>query len=160
MSVVKIITGHDALAARQILTWFARQEEILQVEILRDKRIEHKRIKHLIAQHGVTATELAALVLATERSGWRDEQAYQSSKSVSRDAARLITQRRQARAGAYQAHREQVRTWLAKHWGKVMDMRRAGLSWRLVSIMIADEHGISISHSALHQFWRRWNEQA
>ena len=159
MSVVKIITGHDTLTARQILSWFARQEEGLQVGILKDKRIEHERLRGLIAQHGITETELAALVTAAEHNGWSDEQAYRSSKSVSPEAARRISRRRTARAGAYRAHREQVRIWLAKHWGKVMDMRRAGLSWRRVSAMIADEHGVSISHSALHKFWRKWNEQ-
>lgn len=159
MSVVKIITGHDALTVRQILSWFARQEEGQQVGILKDKHIEHERLRSLIAQHGVTETELAALVTAAERNGWSDEQAYRSSKSVSPEAARRISGRRTARAGAYRAHREQVRAWLAKHWGKVMDMRRAGLSWRRVSAMVADEHGVRISHSALHKFWRKWNEQ-
>ena len=159
MSVVKILTGHDALAVRQILSWFARQDEGLQVAILKDKNIAHNHLRHLAEKHGVTETELAALVLTAERSGWRDEQAYRSSKSISPEAARAISKRRQSRAGAYKAHREQVRSWLAKHWGKVMDMRRAGLSWRRVSVMIADEHGISISHSSLHAFWRKWNER-
>lgn len=160
MSVVKIVTGHDALTVRQILSWFARQGEDLQVAILKDKRIAHERLLHLAEKHGVTETELAALVVAAERSGWSDEQAYRSSKSVTPEAAQRISGRRVARAGAYRAHRERVRSWLAKHWGKVMDMRRAGLSWRRVSTMIADEHGIDISHSALHQYWRKWDEQA
>ena len=160
MSVVKIVTGHDALVARQILAWFARQEEGVQVGVLQRKRIEHERIYRRYLQHGVISTELAALVLAAEHSGWSDEQASRSSRSIGQEEAQSISRRRQARAGAYQAHREQVRSWLAKHWGKVMDMRRGGLSWRRVSRMIADEHGISISHTALHKFWREWNEQA
>ncbi|MCC8195189.1 MAG: hypothetical protein LIP28_11150 [Deltaproteobacteria bacterium] len=124
------------------------------------KGAEHERLRGLAARHGVTETELAALVLAAERGGWSDEQAYRSSRSVTPEAAIRIAGRRIARAGAYRAHRELVRSWLAKHWGKVMDMRRAGLSWRRVSAMIADEHGISISHSALQQYWRKWNEQS
>lgn len=158
MSVVKIVTGFEALTARQILTWFAMQEEGVQIEIIRCKQSEQKRVLGRFTKHDLASVELAALILATNSSGWADEQAYRSSKSLSADAARRITERRQARAGAYLSHREQVHIWLAKHWGKVMDMRRVGLSWRRVSVMIAVEYGINISHTALHKYWRSWNE--
>ncbi len=158
MSAVTIITGFDALLARHILTWFARQDEGLQVHILQRTTQESARLHptfHRFTEYQLT---LAGLVLATHNAGWADERAYHSSKSISEAAAKGITARRHARAKAYLAHRDQVRLWLAKHWGKVMDMRRAGLSWRRASVMIADEHGISISHSALHNYWRQWNE--
>ena len=159
MSAVKIITGHDALTARRILSWFSRQAEEVQVEIIRRKHHEFMRLRSQQMKFSAPVLDLVALVLASQRSGWSDEQAYRSSKSIDEASARGITERRQASAKAYQSHREQVRAWLAKHWGKVMDIRRSGLSWRRVADMLADKHGISVSHTTLYTYWRRWNEQ-
>ena len=158
MSAVKIITGNDALTARRILHWFAGQAEDVQIRVMRRKHHEFMRLQKQYTQFGKPALDLAALVFASQNSGWADEQAYHSSKSVCEASAKQISERRRARAKAYQPHRDQVRTWLAKHWGKVMDIRRAGLSWRRTARAIADEHGISISHTTLHSYWRRWNE--
>ena len=159
MSALKIITGTDALTARRILSWFSRQAEEVQVKIMRRKHHEFMRLRNQQIKFSAPVLDLAALVLASQRSGWSDEQAYRSSKSINETSARGITQRRQANAKAYQSHRDQVRAWLAKHWGKVMDIRRSGLSWRRVADMLADEHGISVSHTTLHSYWRSWNEQ-
>lgn len=159
MSALKIVTGNDAFIVRDILTWFARQGEDVQTSIMRRKHREFMRLQRQYPHFGKPLLELAALVLAVAESGWKDEQAYRSSKNLSEAAVKGIRQRRQARAANYQAHRDQVRVWLGKNWGKVMDMRRVGLSWRGVAAMIADEHGISISHTAIHAYWRRWNEQ-
>ena len=160
MSAVKIITGNDAITARQILAWFSRQDEEVQVEIMRCKHHDFMRLRNQNLKFSSPSLDLAALVLAAQQSGWSDEQAYRSSKSISESSARGIAERRRASAKAYQSHREQVRSWLSRNWGKVMDMRRAGLSWRRVANMIADEHGITISYTAIHSYWRRWNEQA
>ena len=159
MSVVMIVTEHDALAARQVLLWFAKQAEEVQIRIMRRKYREFMRLKNMHPKISKPALDLAALVLAAQHSGWADERAYRSSKSVSEVAAKQISERRRARAKAYRPHRDQVRVWLAKHWGKVMDIRAAGLSWRRMARVIADEHGISISHTTLYSYWRRWNEQ-
>ena len=160
MSTLKIVTGNDAFTVRDILTWFGRQGEDVQTSIMRRKHREFMRLQQVHPKLGKPLLDLAALVLAVAESGWNDEQAYRSSKNLGDDAVRRIKHRRQARAVNHQSHRELVRTWLGKNWGKVMDMRRAGLSWRRVADMIADEHGISISHTAIHSYWRRWNEQA
>lgn len=160
MSAIRIITGNDALTARGILSWFTRQAEEVQIEIMRRKYREFVRLQNMHLKISKSALDLAALILAAQESGWSDEQAYRGGKSISEAAAKRIAKRRRAGAKAYLAHRDQVRPWLAKYWGKVMDMRRAGLSWRRVAAMVADEHGIRISHTALHTYWRRWNEQA
>ena len=159
MSAIRTITGNDALTARHILTWFAKQAEEVQVQIMRRKYREFMRLKNIHPKISKPALDLAALVLAAHNSGWSDEQAYRSSKSISELAAKEISERRRAGAKAYLPHREQVRAWLAKHWGKVMDMRRAGLSWRRTAAMIADEHGIRISHTTLYTYWRHWYGQ-
>lgn len=159
MSAINSITGHDALTARHILSWFARQAEEVQIQIMRRKYREFMRLKNLHPKISKPALDLASLVLAVHDSGWSDEQAYRSSKSISEIAAKGISERRRAKAGAYLPHRGQVRAWLAKHWGKVMDMRRAGLSWRRAAAMIADEHGIRISHTTLYTYWRHWYAQ-
>jgi hypothetical protein len=160
MSAVSIVTGNDALTARRILSWFAKQAEEVQVQIMRRKYGEFMRQKNIHPKISKPALDLASLVLAAHDSGWSDEHAYRSSKGLSEDSAKRISERRRAGAKAYLPHREQVRSWLAKHWGKVMDMRRAGLSWRRTAAMIADEHGIRISHTTLHAYWRHWHEQA
>ena len=159
MSTLKTITRNDAFTVREILTWFAKQGEEVQISIMRGKHREFVRLQQAHPKLGKPLLDLAALVLAVAESGWNDEQAYRSSKSLGDAAVKGIKQRRQSRAANYLAHREQVRNWLARNWGKVMDMRRAGLSWRRVATMVADEHGISISHTAIHAYWRRWNER-
>lgn len=159
MSMVTLITGHSPENTRLILTWFARQAIEVQVDILRRKEGEHKRLLVKHPRSGSFTLELAALIVATERSGWADEQAYRSSRSIGEDAAKRIQARRLALARQYLSHRDQVRAWLPKHWGKVMDMRRTGLSWRRVARMIEDEHGVRVSHSALFNYWRKWNAE-
>jgi len=159
MSAVKIVTGNDPLIARQILTWFARQAEEVQTNIMRRKHKEFMALLKRFPRLAKPSLELAALVLVARASGWDDEQAYRSSRTISEAAAKSITDRRKRSARAYSAHRDQVRLWLAKNWGKVMDIRRAGLSWRRVAAVIRDDHGLSVSHTTLHSYWRRWNEQ-
>ena len=159
MSAVAIVTGFDALTARQIFSWFARQAEEVQIQIMRRKHGEFMRLQKQHTKINKPALDLASLILACRDSGWSDEQAYRSSKSISEVSAKRISERRRAAAQAYQPHREQVRSWLAKHWGKVMDIRRAGLSWRRVAAVLAADHGITVSHTTLHSYWRRLNER-
>lgn len=157
MSTLKVLTGNDSLTVREMLGWFSKQGEDVQTAIMRRKHLEFMSLQQQYVDYGKPLLDLAALVKAVGKCGWSDEQRYRSSKSLSEAAVRRIKQRRQSRAAHYRAHREQVRAWLAKNWGKVMDMRRAGLSWRRVAAMIYDEHGVGISHTTLHQYWRRLN---
>ena len=157
MSAVPVLSGFDGLTARQILHWFAVQAESVQLDILKSKHSEQDRLAHRFPRHSGVVAELAALLLAAHAAGWADEQAFHTSRSISETAAKRIAERRTARCGAYAAHREKVRLWLKKNWGKVMDIRRTGLSWRRVAAMLADEHGIRISHTTLHSYWRAQN---
>jgi hypothetical protein len=159
MNAVAIVTGADALTSRRILSWFARQAEAVQVQIMRRKHREFMRLQGQHTKLGKAALDLAALVLACRDSGWADEQAYHSSKSISDISANRIAERRRAAAQACRPHRDQVRSWLMKHWGKVMDIRRAGLSWRRVAAVIAADHGVTVSHTTLHSYWRRLDDQ-
>lgn len=159
MEKVMELTGFNPTAARRILRWFSRQAEAVQAEVLQLKQIKHESLSQRHVEMNPGALELAALLLAAWESGVAEEKAFASSVSISERAAKNMQRRRRLKAEEYLPHRVRVRVWLGKHWGKVMDMRGAGLSWRGVSALLADEYHINISHSALYNHWRNWNER-
>ena len=162
------ISGEALSSEQSVICRDTVLSTVAKIKAVRDKGVEigivvgGGNIMRLQKQHtkiNKPALDLASLILACRDSGWSDEQAYRSSKSISEVSAKRISERRRAAAQAYQPHREQVRSWLAKHWGKVMDIRRAGLSWRRVAAVLAADHGITVSHTTLHSYWRRLNER-
>lgn len=157
MSVIKVITGLELAEARHALTWFAKQAEEVQVEIIEKKNNDLAKILASCPRYESCQAELAALIMAIRHLGWDDEQAFRSSKGVSVDAAQNIKRRRQAKSKEYLGRNRKINVWLRKHWGIVMELRRANLSWLAVAEFVRVEHGIKISHTTFRNFAERWH---
>ena len=136
----------------EILKWFAMQDEITQSELLRDK---HELVKAHAHRKGIgenDVLELHCLILAA-RQGWQAEQNCKKGRAISKEDAKQISVRRKRRARDFRAHRVKVCEWLNVNFGKVVEYRRSGLSWRRVSLLIEIEHGLSISHTTVRKYY-------
>ena len=136
----------------EILKWFAMQDEITQSEILRDKHALVKAHAHEKNIGENYVLELHCLIL-TARQGWQAEQNCKKGRVISKEDAQQISVRRKRRASEQRSHRAKVREWLNIHFGKVVEYRRSGLSWRLVSLLIEKEHRLSISHTTVRKYY-------
>lgn len=103
--------------------------------------------------------ELHGLLQAIVDCGYGDEIAFKTSKGISRNAAKGISERRKQRAGVYAVPAKHNREWVIKNLGKVVEFRRAGLSWRRVTVALQAEHGIQISHSSLVKYWKEAHDK-
>lgn len=145
-------------SVKQVLHWFARQDEQTLLSIISDKQ------KKLKVTHGLTSSdkafeELLALLQAIIESGYADELAFKTSKSISIESAKQISLRRKNRATQYQSRRVQNKEWVVKNLGKIAEFRRAGLSWRRVAVAIHVEHGIKISYTTLIKYWEEAHDK-
>jgi nitrogen fixation-related uncharacterized protein len=129
---------------RCVLLWFSRQAGPTQAEIL--------------AQAFLTdgAEALEALLWTIKSAGYDDEKAYKSSRTISAEASRKISDRRKARGYERLSHRAKVKAWLNVNHGKVLELRSCGLSWRRISSAVIQDYNISISHQTLKKYWREY----
>ena len=143
---------------RELFLWYAEQDFVTQKNVFQQKQLlfrnsEKKGVRDL------ALLDFRCFCQAVTDGGWKEEQDYRQGKTVSEEAARQISIRRGRRAKNIQAHRVKVRNWLHKNWGKVLEYRRAELGWRRVSQMIKTEYGITISHTTLVRYDRRFDQQ-
>ncbi len=143
--------GDDEI--RKILQWLAIQDEATLLMVMASTYTMWTQTKNAMPDEAAAKVALTALLQSAIRCGYGDEAAYRTSRSISREAAQRITARRKARAEGYRSHRQKVQIWMAKNFGKIVDLRTTGLSWRRVSMAIYVEHGIKISHNTLHKRW-------
>lgn len=136
--------------ARKAFHWFADQAVEIQLEILHKKLgYSHKREK--------TPETLVwcDFVRAIMNSGFTDEARYNMGLSITDEAAKGMTRRRAKKAARY-ASSKKCGTWLRQNWGKVVEARRAGLSWRDISTFLYTEYGVEVSHSTLLNYHRKF----
>ena len=134
----------------EILKWFAMQDETTQAEIFEKKhQLAHAHVEYMGNKF---VQELDCLIMAA-RQGWQAEHNCKKGRAISEEEARQISVRRKRRASEQRSHRAKVREWLNVHFGKVVEYRRSGLSWRLVSLLIEKEHRLSISHTTVRKYY-------
>ncbi len=138
---------------RKILQWLAIQDRETLLAVMAFMYTRWVQCKDAMPVEAAAEMVLTALLQSAIRCGYGDEVAYRTSRSISREAAQGITARRKSRAGGYRSHRQKVQIWMAKNFGKIVDLRTTGLSWRRVSMAIYAEHGIKISHNTLCKRW-------
>lgn len=130
--------------ARQALRWFADQALETQLEVIQKK----SKLTALQA-----ASELDEFLDAILDVGFITELRFKRGQSISKHDAQKISVHRKRRAALHVPDARKKTEWLRLNWGKVVDLRRTGLSWRKISEQLEDEYGIKISHSALVKRW-------
>ncbi|MFI3271503.1 MAG: hypothetical protein R3Y11_05280 [Pseudomonadota bacterium] len=138
---------------RKIFQWLAIQDRETLLVVMASTYTRWTQCKDVMPNETAAKMMRTALLQSAIHCGYGDEAAYRTSRSISREAAQGITARRKARAEGYRSHRQKVQIWMAKNFGKIVDLRTTGLSWRRVSMAIYVEHGIKISHNTLYKRW-------
>ena len=162
MSNVVFFKERDLVLRVKLMQWFGAQDQDTKVQILRKKfgLFEKYRNIHRIKKGYLTLLEIHCLFEAIEVCGWQDEQDFRKGKNISDEALDGIAQRRKQRAYyQYKPHRAQVGGWLQSNWRIVSGLRENGLGWRRVSRKLLAEYGVSISHTSLMKYARRYDSE-
>ena len=136
----------------EILKWFAMQDAITQMEILAAK---HQIFINKLKEKKVDDKSLLELrcLIFVARQGWQAEQNCKKGKAMSENEAAQISVRRRRRAREFRAHRDKVQSWLRVNFGKMVEYRHSGLSWRRVALLIEKEHGLAVSHTTVRKYY-------
>ena len=158
MNSAQILSPLSQEQAHALFVWYAGQDQETQIEIVRQKNALF-RINNKPSITDKAQLDFHCYCEAIRDGGWQAKNSYRQGRAISEEGARQISVRRKRRAINNQAHRVQVRLWLHKNWGKVLELRRADLGWGRVSRMIHSEHGIKISHTTLARYAKKFAEK-
>jgi hypothetical protein len=127
-----------------MIRWFSQQARTVQADILG------------LAFKIDNTQAFDRLIAAVRKSGYLDEKTYKTGRTISENAARKMYDRRRAQGLECISHRRKVNKWLGVNIIKIKDLRETGLSWRRLSVFISDKYKISISHTTLCKFFKRY----
>lgn len=148
------ITGLTNEERNDIVMWFGRQAEETRVEIMMGRFHRFHKLKKSYASKA-PVLDYCALILACEAYGWTAEKKYRSSTTLAPSDIAMLSQRRIARAKDY-TRSTSTQERLAVHWGKVVELRNAGLGFRRIAQFLGKELRINISHTTIWKLWEKW----
>ncbi len=147
---------HDPALTRELLTWFASQtaQEILLV--IQAKRERFHKITRQFPRLSPAEAEVAALLEVCEE--WSaDVKHFASSRAMTPEALARMSRRRTARAKNLAVHHSGAKQWLNRNWGKIVELKNTGNSFRVIARCLQEECNVCISHTTIRNYWLQWN---
>lgn len=154
------ITGLSAVERQEAIRWYARQSEEFRVMLMKARfRIFHS-LKASKADRSYPLLEYAALCIALKNEGYLTEKKYRSKKVLTFRETEKVEERRllNAKAIASKKGRGIVATQLARKWGVVVSLRRAGNSLQTICDHLQKHHKLKVSRQYLHEKIAQWGQ--
>ena len=145
----------DPALTRELLKWLASQttEEILL--IVQEKRDRSHKVSGRFPRLLPAAAELLALLETCEE--WStDTKHFASSRAMPPEALARLSRRRAARARSLAARHTGTKQWLARNWGKIVELKKSGSSFRVIARCLQEECHVHISHATIRNYWIQW----
>lgn len=137
------------------LKWFARQGEDVRVQLMKARFYTFHRLRRNARDIPAPIVDYCAFLRACRDGGWEAERRFRSSRALAEtDAKRLASNRLAKAKGQGRARKREL---IARHWGKVVELRSAGVSYRKISRFLKDEHRIEASHTFLRSLMEQWD---
>lgn len=139
-----------------VLSWLSKQAEEIRVQIMLGRFHEFHRLKKDNPTLAAPFLDYCALIRSCCNSGWRAQKKFRTSKSLGSSDLRLIKEARIKKAKEAARRVPVKREALLVHWGKVVEMKREGLSFRAISQYFEQEVGLNVSHMTIWKCWKLW----
>lgn len=148
----------DVAFSRELLRWFADLPMPERLEVMTAKHRRFQDIRRRFPRLPPQEADMAALLEVCEQ--WSLEaEAFASSRALPPDALARLGRRRQAWARSLSGRHSAVKSWLSRNWGKVVDLKNTGASFRVIARCLEEENHVRISHATLWHYWRQWENQ-
>ena len=158
MTTSSLLARFDVAYSRELLRWFAGLPPAERVLLMAEK---HRRFVELRQRYPkLPPNEADMLALLEICEAWTKEiKAFASSRALSPEALARIARRRQSWAKSLGGRHSGVKGWLVRNWGKIVDLRKTGASFRVIARVIAEEYHVSISYGTIRNYWILWEEK-
>ncbi|MFH1913668.1 MAG: hypothetical protein ABIK45_05280 [Pseudomonadota bacterium] len=139
------------------LKWFARQGEEVRVRLMKMRFHAFHRLRKNAQETPAPIVDYCAFLKACRDGGWEAERRFHSSRALTQTDAKKLAANRLAKAKGKSQGRARKRELIVRHWGKVVELRSEGVSYRKISRYLKDEHRIEASHTFLRSLMAQWD---
>ncbi len=139
-----------------VLRWFARQAEEVRIELMKARFYQFHKLRKRCRNLQAPLVDYCAFLRACRDGGWEAERRFRSSRSLVDTDTQRLARNRLAKAKAKGVVRVQKRELIARHWGKIVELHSAGVSYRKIATYLRDEHRCNVSHTLLRSLIVNW----
>lgn len=153
---ITITTGLNFDQRSHTLRWLAKQAETIRIEIMmgRFKTFHSLRKRHKDIQ--APMLDYCALLKACQQHGCQADTSFRTSKQLSPKEIHGIHRRRKLIAQDMVRRKKITRDKLATNWGKVVELRSEGVSFRGIANFFKDQLNVNVSHMTIWSYWQKW----
>ena len=151
------LTRFDIAFSRELLLWFANLPPLERTDVMAMKHRRFLEIRKRFPRLSPQEMDLAALLEICEARS-SEEKAFASSRALTPEALARIARRRQAWAKSLSVRHSAAKSWLARNWGRVVNLRDSGASFRVIASSLAAGDRVRISHTTINHYWRLWGK--
>jgi hypothetical protein len=157
MSTPSPLARFDVVFSRELMRWFADLPPPERVHVMAAKHSCFVELRQRFPKLPPAEVDMAALLTVFET--WSMEaQSFATSRALPPEALARIARCRQSWAKSLGTRHSGAKSWLARNWGKIKDLKKTGTSLRKIERILGEKYHVKISYGTIRNYLLLWEK--